>query len=81
MKLTVYTLKNCPRCPAAKELCSKIAKERNLNYEEIDIQDNIIEAFSRQIVSAPSIEINEDVVFRGQLPTKEELLNEIGKRQ
>ena len=51
-----------------------------ITYEEMDIMENKIEAFSRQIVSAPSIEIGDEVVFRGQLPSKDELLAEIEKR-
>ncbi len=80
MKLSVYTGPDCPKCPPAKELCQSVAKEMGLDYEEIDINDKMIEALQMQIASTPSIVIDEDVVFRSSIPAKEELMAEIKKR-
>ena len=57
-----------------------MAKERKLEYEEVNIEEHMIEALQKQIASTPSIVIDDDVVFRGDVPTKEELLKEVDKR-
>lgn len=43
-------------------------------------EDFTIEALMLQIASTPSIVINDEAVFVGKIPTKEELLEEIKKR-
>ncbi|MBW3003179.1 thioredoxin family protein [Candidatus Woesearchaeota archaeon] len=77
MKLVVFTGKTCPKCPAAKELCEEVAKERGYEYEEKDIEDNMFEALQLQIASTPTIVLDEEVLFRSDPPTKEELLDAI----
>ncbi|RLE39197.1 thioredoxin family protein [Candidatus Woesearchaeota archaeon] len=76
-------MSQCPKCPVAKEICSVVAKEQDIECSEVrmDEDDNRYDAYSLQIVSAPSIVINDDVVFRGVVPSREELLNEINKRK
>ena len=80
MKLSVYTGPNCPKCPPAKELCKSVAQEMGLDYEEVDIEEKMIEALQMQIASTPSIVIDEDVVFRSNVPDKAALIDEIKKR-
>lgn len=80
MKLQVYYGKQCPRCPAAKKICKEVAKEKNLEYEEINIEEHMIEALQKQIASTPSIVLNDQVIFRGVIPTKEQLEKEVDKR-
>ena len=80
MKLTVYTGVNCPKCPPAKELCKEVAAEMNIDFVEMNIQENMIEALQNQIASTPSIMINDEVIFRSEPPTKDLLLEEIRKR-
>lgn len=80
MKITVYTGTNCPKCPPAKEVCRQVAGEMNLEFEELDIKENMIEALQNQIASTPSIMLDDEVVFRSEPPTKELLLDEIRRR-
>ncbi len=80
MKLKVYTGPSCPKCPPAKELCKKVAKDMGLEYEEVNIDENMIDALQNQIASTPSIMIDDDVVFRSNVPVKEDLVDEIEKR-
>ncbi|MBW3015417.1 thioredoxin family protein [Candidatus Woesearchaeota archaeon] len=77
MKLTVFTGKNCPKCPAAKELCEEIAKEKGMEYEVKDIEENMFEALQLQIASTPTILLNDNILFRSDPPTKEELIQAI----
>ena len=80
MKLTVYYGKNCPNCPSAKKVAGAVAKENGCEYEEKDIEESMIEALQLQIASTPSIVLDDEVLFRSTIPSREELLEEIKKR-
>ena len=80
MKLTVYSGKSCPKCPAAKKVCQQVAKEKNIDFEERDIEEHMIEALQLQIASTPSIVFDGEVLFRSAAPSKEELMKEIEAR-
>ena len=45
-----------------------------------DIEDNMIEALQLQIASTPSIVLDEEVLFRSNAPTREDLLKAIEAR-
>jgi len=78
-KIIVFTMKNCPKCPAAKMLASEVAEELGLELEEIDIEKDMITALQYNVASTPSIAVGDEVIVRGDLPTKTEL-REIIKR-
>lgn len=82
MELKVFTMKTCPNCPAAKQLAKEVASKYNVGYREIDIStpDGEIEGLMYQIMSTPSIAIDDDVIARGKLISQEELENEVRKR-
>jgi glutaredoxin len=80
MALTVYYSKNCPKCPKAKKVCEEAAQEQKLDYEEKDIEEHMIESLQLQLASTPSIVLDGEVLFRGEAPSKEELIKEIEKR-
>ena len=44
MKLVVFTKKDCPQCPNAKAIAKEVAEELGLEYEEIDIEKDLITA-------------------------------------
>ena len=83
MKTILFTGKNCPKCPKAKEILREVAKSLNLeegrDYEILDIGDeeNMITALQYQIASTPSFVINGKAKFIGEIPSKDELLKEI----
>jgi glutaredoxin len=77
MKLTVFTGKRCPKCPAAKELCQEVAEQKGLEYEEFDVEDNMFEALQNQVASTPSILVDGNLLFRDAAPSKDELINAI----
>ncbi|MBU5574898.1 MAG: thioredoxin family protein [Candidatus Aenigmatarchaeota archaeon] len=74
MKIEVYYTKNCPKCPAAKQICKELAKEFNLEYSEIDIEENLIDALQKGIASAPTVLIDGKIVSRSSVPEKEKLI-------
>jgi glutaredoxin len=77
MKLTVFTGKKCPKCPMAKELCQEVADELKLEYQEIDVEDNMFEALQNQVASTPTILFEGNLLFRDAAPSKDELLKAI----
>ena len=82
MKLKVFTLPSCPNCPATRKIAEEVAEEFGIGYREIDIgtPDGEIEGLMYQIMSTPSVAIDEEVIARGRLVPKEELENEVKKR-
>lgn len=80
MKLQVYYGKQCPKCPAAKKVCKEVAKEKGIEYEEVNIEEHMIEALQKQIASTPSIVLDGEVISRGEIPTKEQLEKEVDKK-
>lgn len=81
MILKVYTGKDCPKCPPAKQLCQDVAGQLGLDYQEINIEENMIEALQLQIASTPSIVLDDEVVFRSDVPERQALVDEINKRR
>ena len=73
MKLIVFTKKDCPNCPNAKKIAKEVAEELGLEFEEIDIEKDLITALQYNVASTPSIALGEEVLFRGEVPTKDEL--------
>lgn len=80
MKLIVFTMKNCPNCPYAKKVAKEVAEELNLQYEEIDVEKDMITALQYNVASTPSIALDEEVLFRSEVPTKDELLRAVKNR-
>jgi len=80
-KIKLFTSTNCPNCPQAKKVVEEAAKELRMNYEVINIDegDNLITALQYQIASTPSIVIDEQPEFIGEIPTREELIQKLKK--
>jgi len=79
MRLIVFTKKDCPQCPKAKEVAKKVAEELGLELEEIDIEEDLITALQYNVASTPSIAFGDEVLFRGEVPSKEDLKREVLK--
>jgi len=82
MELKVFTLPTCKNCPAAKKISQEIAQKYGLKYEEVDIStpDGQLDGLMNQIMSTPSIAIDDEVITRGKLLSREELETEVKKR-
>jgi len=80
-KIKLFTSTTCPRCPEAKKVVEEVAKDLNIDYEIINIDegDNLINALQHQIASTPSILIDEQVEFIGEIPAKDELIQKLKK--
>ena len=82
MELKVFTLPTCKNCPAAKKISQEIAQKYGLKYETVDIStpDGQLDGLMNQIMSTPSIAIDDEVITRGKLLSREELETEVKKR-
>jgi len=78
-KLVVFIKKDCPQCPLAKKVAKEVAEELGLEYKEIDIEEDMITALMYNVISTPSIAYDEELLFRGEVPTKDKLKREILK--
>jgi len=82
MELKVFTMKTCPNCPAVKKIVQEIAQKYGAKCVEVDIgtPEGQIEGLMYQVMSTPSIAIDEEVIARGKLVSKEDLEEEVKKR-
>ncbi len=82
MELKVFTLPACPNCPVAKEISQEIAQKYELDYKEVDIStpEGQLDGLMHQIMSTPSIAIDNEVITRGKLVSREELEIQVRKR-
>ena len=82
MELKVFTLPSCSGCPLAKAMASEVAQEFNIHYREVDLAtaEGMSEGRARDILSVPSIAVDDEVIVRGGLVSKERLEEEVRKR-
>lgn len=76
----LYTATTCVKCPAAKKVLAEVASILNLkegiDYEikNINEWDNLFEALQKQVASTPSLLINDELIYNGEIPNKENLI-------
>ena len=82
MELKVFTLPSCSSCPLAKTIASEVAEEFNIRYKEVNLAtaEGMSEGKAYDILSAPSIAVDDDVIIRGGLVSKQRLEQEVKKR-
>jgi len=82
MELKVFTLPTCSGCPVAKKIVFEIAKKYGIACKVIDMatEEGLREGLGYQIMSAPSIAIDEEVIVRGHLISQKRFEEEVRKR-
>jgi len=76
MKLRLFTLPSCPRCPEAKRIVDEVSRARqDITIEILDMSsaENLTTALMLQIASTPSICLDDEVVAVGDVPSLGEL--------
>ena len=76
MKLRLFTLPNCPRCPVAKAVAEDVVgRRKDVTLEVLDMSDsnNMVTALMMQIASTPSFAIDDTPIFLDGVPSAEEL--------
>jgi small redox-active disulfide protein 1 len=81
VKLEVFTSQTCPHCPGALAVAQKVKEEfgDELEYEHLDVAENMDKVGEYGIMSVPTLVIDGKVEFIGA-PTEEELTRKIKKR-
>lgn len=82
MELKVFTLPTCSGCSVAKEIALAVAQKYGVTYRVVDLatKEGSDEGLTYQVMSAPSIAIDKEVIARGRLMRKEKLEEEVKKR-
>ena len=82
MELKVFTLPTCSGCSVAKLMASEIAKKYGISFRVIDMgeEEGLKEGLAYQVMSAPTIAIDDEIIVRGHLISKERLEEEVKKR-
>jgi protein-disulfide isomerase len=76
----IFTKKQCPRCPQAKQLGSELEQDgRSVMYYDVETADGLAEATFFGVQATPTIIVEDDgenilAEFRGQVPSREEML-------
>jgi len=82
MELKVFTLPTCPTCPLARTVASEVAQKFGIVFKEVNLatKEGMSEGLVYDIMSTPSITLDEEVIIRGRLISKERLEEEVSKR-
>lgn len=82
MELKVFTLPTCSGCSVAKLIASEVAEKFGVDYRVVDMatDEGLKEGTAYQIMSAPTIAIDKQVIARGHLISKQRLEEEVKKR-
>jgi len=79
VRVKLFFKQDCPRCPAAKELCSRLEAE-GYGVDRFDVErvEGLAEASYHEVLSTPGIIVvdddNEIFGYRGEVPSHGEFL-------
>lgn len=81
VKLEVYTSKTCPYCPMAVAAAEDAVKELGdaVEYEHLDVDENMDKVRKYQIMSVPTVVIDDEVAFIGA-PESNELISKLREK-
>ena len=74
MEIKLFYKKECPRCPAAKEICKKLEeKGHSIKYYDVEALEGMAEAMFYMIMATPTLLVlddkgNEIGAWRGSAP-------------
>lgn len=63
----------CPKCIQSAAIVESVVREKKLDIK-IEKAEDISEIIKYNIMSTPAIVIDEEVLIKGRVPTKEELI-------
>ena len=76
-KVTIFTMPQCPKCPAAKELVKEVSNDFDIEIAEVDIKEDMVKGLQYGVASTPSVAVNEKLISRGDVPDRDVLIEEI----
>lgn len=68
----------CAKCRTLEKLARTAVKEAGVNANVTSVED-IVEIMSYNVMMTPALVIDDKVVFKGRVPTKDEITNLITK--
>jgi glutaredoxin len=82
MELRLFTLPTCSLCPVVKAAAKEVAEKLKMDFREVNMatKDGMTESAAYQIMSAPTILVDDEVIIRGKFISKERLEQEVSKR-
>jgi len=72
MKVIKVLGTGCPSCVSAEKVVAEVVNELNIEAQIIKV-DDIQEIMAFDIMTTPAIVIDEKVVFKGKVPSKDEV--------
>ena len=74
VKVEVFTSKTCPHCPSAVAVAQKVKDQLGdeLDFQHLDVDENIDKVREYMIMSIPTVVIDGKVAFIGA-PSEEQL--------
>jgi len=63
----------CPKCKQTTAIVEEVVKENNLNATIEKIED-IMKIMEYNVLSTPAIIIDEEIMIKGRVPSKKEVL-------
>lgn len=70
----------CPKCKTLEKATREVVAENNFNATVTKV-DDIMQIMSYNVIATPALVINEKVVIKGMVPSKEEIKKQIEKAQ
>jgi thiol-disulfide isomerase/thioredoxin len=82
MELKVFTLPTCAGCLTAKIIAMEVAEKFGISFREVNMatEEGFNEGLAYDIVGTPSMVLDDDVIVRGRLISREKLEEEVAKR-
>ncbi|WP_457616262.1 thioredoxin family protein [Lutibacter sp.] len=72
MKVIKILGTGCPNCSLTEKMVSEVVSENNIEAKVIKVTD-IQDIVSYNVLSLPTIVINEEVVLTGKVPNKDDI--------
>jgi len=72
MKIIKVLGTGCPSCVSTENVVAEVVKELNIDAKIIKVTE-IMDIMMYDVMSTPAIVIDEKVVFKGKVPSKEEV--------
>ncbi len=63
----------CPKCMQTTAIVSDVVKENNIDATIEKVED-IMDIMKYNVMATPAVVINEEVVIKGRVPSKSELI-------
>lgn len=80
VELRFFKSRNCPKCREAEAIVKKVVEElKAVKLIEVYVEDEPEEALMYQVTSVPSIAIDEETVWFGEVPSEAELREKLLK--